>query len=204
MRIGILGGSFNPIHYGHLLMAENCREACRLDAIWFIPAAVSPYKTGQPSATATARLEMAQLAVAGNPQFHVSEIEIERGGISYTVETLSGIHASQPEAELFFLMGADSLVDFPSWRDPQRICQLATPVVVRRYGTDEPDWQPLRALVDEAQWQRVRAFQTDMPRVEISSSDIRARIADQRSIRYMTPRAVEKYIETHRLYVGAK
>ena len=145
---------------------------------------------------------MLELVVGGSEEFVVCQLEALRGGISYTVDTLETIAEQHPGAELFFLMGADTLEDLPRWRKPDRICQLALPVVIRRQGLAEPDWEPLRAFVPEDRLMQARQHQVQMPGFELSSSDIRRRVAEQLSIRYRTPRAVEKYIETHRLYQG--
>jgi nicotinate-nucleotide adenylyltransferase len=200
MRLGIFGGSFNPIHYGHLLLAETCREQARLDEVWFVPNALSPLKQEAPPAPPKQRLEMLQLAIGGHEAFRVSTIELDRGGVSYTVDTLAAIRAEQPTAELFFLLGADSLADFPRWRQPEEICRLATPLVVRRHGSSEPQYESLAALVAKERLDEVKTSTIDMPLIELSSSDLRLRAAEGRSLRYRTPRAVEKYIETNRLY----
>lgn len=200
MRLGIYGGSFDPVHFGHLLLAESCRETCRLDRVWFIPAAVSPHKRNVPPADSKHRVEMLRLAVAGHEAFEVSLIEIERGGVSFTVETVARVAEQNPGAELFLLMGADTLVEFPSWREPQRICELAMPVVVRRPGSPEPAWEALRPLVSAERAAEIKNHVVEMPLIGHSSSEMRERIAAHRSIRYRTPRAVEKYIETHGLY----
>ena len=200
MRIGILGGSFDPVHYGHLLLAECCREDCQLQQVWFVPTAISPHKLDREPASAKARIAMLELVAGGKQQFVVSQLEALRGGISYTVDTLETIAQQHPEAELFFLMGADTLQDLPHWRQPSRICELALPIVVRRQGAAEPDWEPMVNIVPDERLMQTRQHQVQMPGIELSSSDIRRRVAAGRSIRYRTPRAVEKYIETHRLY----
>jgi nicotinate-nucleotide adenylyltransferase len=200
MRLGIYGGSFNPVHYGHLLLAESCREACALDQVWLVPAAVPPHKQGVVLAPGKARLEMLELALAGNEQLRPSSLELDRGGVSYTVETLARIAAEQPSAELFLLMGADSLADLPTWREPARICSHSTPIVVRRTGSPEPDFRALSAIVSPERLAEIRRIQVEMPIIELSSTDLRQRAATGRSLRYRTPRAVEKYIETHQLY----
>jgi nicotinate-nucleotide adenylyltransferase len=200
MRLGIFGGSFDPVHYGHLLLAESCREQCRLDQVWFVPAAVPPHKQRHELSSAAARVEMLQLAIAANECFRVSTIEMDRGGVSYTVDTLTEIRQHQPEVELFLLMGADSLRDLCTWREPRRICRLAIPVAVRRGGSPEPDFALLADVVDEARRRAIEKHQVEMPAVDFSSSDIRDRVAAGRSIRYHTPRAVEKYVETNGLY----
>ncbi len=202
MRIGIFGGSFDPVHYGHLLLAECCREQARLDAVWFVPAAVSPLKTGHQSAPAEDRAEMLRLAIAGHEAFSVSTIEIDRGGLSYTADTLRQLVAEDSDRALFFPLGADSLLDLPRWRQPQVICTLATPLVVRRAGAPEPDFDALAPIVPIERIEQIRAAQIEMPTIELSSTEIRRRVAQRQSIRYQAPRAVEKYIETHRLYTA--
>jgi nicotinate-nucleotide adenylyltransferase len=200
MRLGILGGSFDPVHYGHLLLAESCREQCRLDAVWFVPAFVPPHKQDRTLSSAADRVEMLKLATGGNEAFAVWTWEIDRGGVSFTVETLQHLHEEDPSRELFFLMGADSLADLPTWRQPQRLCELAIPAVVRRAGSPEPDDSVLAGLMSPARLEVARQHRVEMPTVELSSTDIRGRVAAGESIRYRTPRAVEKYIESHGLY----
>ncbi|HUY32221.1 MAG TPA: nicotinate-nucleotide adenylyltransferase [Pirellulales bacterium] len=199
MRLGLFGGTFDPVHYGHLLLAESCREACRLDAVWFVPAARPPHKRQHALTPARQRIEMLELALGGNETCTVSQLEIERGGLSYTVDTLAALRAEQPQRELFFLLGADMLADLPHWREPERICELALPVVVRR-GADEPDFACLAPFVSPARLAEIRQALVPMPRIELSSRDLRRRARAGLSIRYQTPRAVEKYIETNRLY----
>lgn len=200
MRLGLLGGSFDPVHYGHLLLAEYCREACRLDAVWFVPAAVPPHKQTRALTPAAQRIEMLELAIGGHEAFTASTLEIDRGGVSYTVDTLAALHEQRPDDALFFLMGADSLADLPLWREPARICVLATPIVVRRGEAPEPDFNSLRDLVTAERLDEIRRCAVQMPRIDLSSSEIRRRVARGQSIRYQTPRAVEKYIETAGLY----
>jgi nicotinate-nucleotide adenylyltransferase len=201
MRLGIFGGSFDPVHYGHLLLAECCREQCRLDQVWFLPAAAAPHKLDRRTASAQHRVEMLRLAIGGHPALEVSTLEVDRGGISYTVDTLSDVRTRLPASELFLLMGADTLGDLPNWRAPDRICELAVPVVVRRAGSPEPSYDVLAHLVAPQRLQSFRDCQVTMPLVELASSDLRHRVASGHSIRYRTPRAVEKYIESNRLYL---
>ena len=200
MRLGIFGGSFDPVHYGHLLLAETCREQCRLDRIWFLPAAVPPHKQSKVLAPAKARVEMLELALSGNEHFAVSTLELDRGGVSYTVETLRTIAAQQPGDALFFLMGADSLYEMLSWREPAEICRLAVPVVVHRADSPPPDFAVLGNLVSSERLAEIRSHQVEMPIIDLSSTDLRSRAAAGQSLRYRTPRAVEKYIEAQRLY----
>ena len=199
-RIGIFGGSFDPIHFGHLLLAENCREQAGLSEVWFVPAAMSPHKRNQDMADATARCDMLELAIAGHPAFRLSRIELDRGGVSYSVTTLESIAQSNPTSELFFLLGADALAELPTWYEPKRICELATPLVVRRYDAPQPDWNRLADQLSADVVDRMRRHEVSMPRIEISSSDMRKRVSKSLSIRFQTPRAVEMYIETHGLY----
>jgi nicotinate-nucleotide adenylyltransferase len=200
MRLGLYGGSFDPVHYGHLLLAECCRESLALDEVWLIPAAVPPHKQGRERAAAKHRLEMLELALAGHEQIKASRLEIDRGGVSYTVETLAEVNTLHPAASLFLLMGADSLKDLPTWRQPDRICALSIPAVVRRGGAPAPDFSVLAPLVSPERLSMIRAAQVQMPLVELSSTELRERAAAGKSLRYRTPRAVEKYIETHGLY----
>src|SRR5262245_48962521 len=200
MRLGLYGGSFDPVHYGHLLLAECCREALRLDEVWLMPAAIPPHKQTQDRAIAKHRLQMIELALAGHEQIRVSSIETDRGGVSYTVETLAQIQTLQPQATLFLLMGADSLRDLPTWREPDRICALSLPAVVRRGSAAEPDFSVLAPLVSAERLAKIRSAQVCMPLIELSSTDLRHRAATGQSLRFRTPRAVEKYIETHGLY----
>lgn len=200
MRLGIYGGSFDPIHYGHLLLAESCREACRLDEVWLIPAAVPPHKQDREMTQARQRVEMLELALAGNDRLRVSAREIDRGGVSYTVDTLRSIHGERPDDELFLLMGADSLRDLSTWREPAEICRLAYPIVVRRSDAPEPDMATLDELVSAERLEVIRSLQVQMPLIELSASDLRSRAAHGQSLRYRTPRAVEQYIQTHGLY----
>ncbi len=205
MRLGILGGTFDPVHYGHLVLAECCREHCRLDRVLFVPVAVPPHKTAYEVTAAADRVEMLKLAIGGHPQFEVCTYEVDRGGVNYTFETLAALQQEYPDAALFFLLGSDSLNDLPRWREPRRICELATLVVAQRAGSSDPNWQPLAGLVSPERLDEYRACQTTMPQIGISSNNVRRRVAEGRSIRYLVPRAAEKYIETHGLYrqVGA-
>jgi nicotinate-nucleotide adenylyltransferase len=202
MRLGLFGGSFDPVHYGHLLLAESCREQSRLSAVWFLPAAVPPHKRNRQLTPAAARIEMLELAIAGHPAFSVSRYEADRGGINYTVDTLAHFRRQDPEGELFFLLGADMLHDLPGWHQPARVCQLATAIVVRRSGTEPVDFDCLSRVVSPEGIQRIRRHQVEMPEIGISSTELRRRVGAGLSIRYQTPRAVEKYIETHDLYAA--
>jgi nicotinate-nucleotide adenylyltransferase len=200
MRLGLFGGTFDPVHYGHLLLAECCREQCQLDEVWFLPAATPPHKQSRPLTPAAQRIEMLQLAVGGHRPFQVCALEIERGGVSYTVDTLAELAQQEPGRELFFLLGADSLDDLPHWREPARLCQMAVPVAVCRPGAPEPNYDVLAPLVPPERLAEIRRHLVNMPQIGLSSREIRSRIAAGESIRFRTPRAVEKYIQSHELY----
>lgn len=200
MRLGIYGGTFDPVHYGHLLLAESCREQCRLDRVWFMPAAVPPHKQGVTVSDAAVRIELLQLAIGGHEAFAVSTLEIDRGGVSFTIDTLAAIHEREPGAELFLLMGADTLEDLPNWREPRRVLELATPAVVHRAGGAGPRFEAIATFVAPERLAAIKASQVEMPAIGLSSTEIRRRVAEGRSIRYMTPRAVEMGIATRRLY----
>jgi len=200
MRLGLLGGSFDPVHYGHLLLAECCREQCRLDKVVFLPTAVPPHKQDRRLTPAELRIEMLELAIAGHPAFSVSRYESQRGGINYTVDTLTHFHQEDPQRELFFLMGADMLRDLPGWREPARVCELATPVVVRRGEAGGLDFDCLGGVAPPERIEQIRRHQVEMPEIGISGTEIRQRATQGRSIRYLTPRAVERYIELEGLY----
>ena len=198
MRLGLLGGTFDPVHYGHLLLAEQCREQCALDEVWFLPSHRPPHKTGAAISPGTARVEMLEFATAGHSRFVVSRLELERGGTTFTVDTLEQLKEEDPDRELFFLIGGDSLHDLPTWREPARIAQLATIVAVNRGDRPLPDAGTLEATLGPAIASRIRL--ATMPGIDLSATDIRRRVREGRSIRYMTPRAVEMYIYEHNLY----
>jgi nicotinate-nucleotide adenylyltransferase len=200
MRIGIFGGSFDPVHRGHLTLAESCAEQARLDRVWFVPAAQQPFKPAGPVASVADRLAMLRLALAGYPQFEISMLEVDRGGMSYTVDTLLTVESLVPAAELFLLMGADSLKDFPSWRQPADICRLATPLIVNRAGEPPADFEHLSQVVSAERLAEIKSCQVSMPPKEISSSEIRRLVATGGDWEAMIPADVATYIREHRLY----
>ena len=208
MRVGIFGGTFDPIHFGHLLLAEQCREQCRLDEVWFLPTGVPPHKTADDITPGRVRVEMLELALAGNGVFRVDRRELERETVCYTVETLRAIQAERPDDELFFLMGMDSLRDFVHWREPQEILQLARLAVVNREvaetaAPNSPQLPPEVTVFLGPELCRRINFVT-IPNIDLSSRDMRRRVREGKSIRYMTPRAVETYIQQHHLYQKEK
>ena len=202
MRLGVLGGTFDPPHVGHLLLAEEARLALGLGQVLFTPAGGPWRKAGQELSPREDRLAMVRLAVADNPHFAVSALEIEREGPSYTVETLTELRDQfGRETELFFIMGADSLADFPHWHEPQRILELARLAVAER---PEPEDVALEeGLADDlARAMRERVIWLRMPLVAISASVVRERVRRGLSIRRWVPPAVEEYIRQHGLYMG--
>jgi nicotinate-nucleotide adenylyltransferase len=197
MRLGIFGGAFDPIHNGHLLLAEQCREQCQLDEVWFVPTNIPPHKKAGSLSPDTDRVEMLKLATAGRPEFVVSEIELNREDVSWTVDTLRLLHDERPDDELFFLIGADSLRDFPTWKEPEAIAELASVVAVNR---GETSLEELTAGLKPELSASVRLV--TMPGISISSTDLRSRVSAGKSIRYLVPRAVEEFILARKLYVG--
>lgn len=196
MRLGIFGGSFDPVHNGHLALARACQKQAGLDEVWFMPTAVQPLKQKGPHATDAQRLELLSLATYSEPNWRVSRLEIDRGGMSYTIDTLRQLNEELPDAVLFFLMGADAVHDAPQWRDPKRIFALATPLVVHRSGESDPDLAALRILCAANKQPRL----IEMPPVDASSSEIRRRIAAGEPINDLVPASIAEYIERHRLY----
>lgn len=203
MRLGVFGGSFDPVHYGHLLLAESCREQLCLEKVLFVPAGQPPHKRQRQLTPAAHRLAMLELAIGGEPGFEICRYEIERREVSYTVETLRFLKGQFPQAELFLLVGADMLNDLPNWREAAEICRLAIPVGVRRAGTPPPCLESLRAIMEPSRFEKLSRLQVDMPQIELSASEIRARVASGKSIRFRVPKAVEMYILHHGLYKDA-
>jgi nicotinate-nucleotide adenylyltransferase len=204
MRIGMFGGSFDPVHIGHLIVAECCREQARLDRVLFVPVATQPHKQDRLLAPPPHRIEMLRLATGGNDAFDVSTIEIDRGGVSYTVETLAALATAHPGDMLCLILGPDALASLPTWREPERIVAATEIVAVEREGVDdvaaivaEPR---LASLLGPDRAARIAATRVRVPAIGVRASDLRAAIAAGRSIRYRTPRAVERYIESHGLY----
>jgi len=201
MRTGVFGGSFDPVHFGHLLLAEQCREQARLDRVLFVPCNIQPHKQDGPRATDRQRIEMLQLGIAGHKSFEVSEIEMKRGGVSYTIDTLNELKADFSDDELFLLMGDDSLESFAKWKEPKQICELATIVVVSRPGSGDVDLDALKPFASDERFEQILQHKIASRNIDISSSDVRQRVNDGSSIRYLMPRSVEKYIETQKIYL---
>lgn len=199
MKLGILGGSFNPIHLGHLAMAGAAMAAHGLDRVIFIPAGSPPHKRLD-LAPAADRLEMVRLAIRGREGFEASGIEVERPGRSYTVDTLEKIAGLHPDAELFFILGEDSLLELPGWREPERILRLARVAVVNRPGSERVDPARLFPRVAPGILERIGADRVDMPPSPIDSTRIREDIRAGRSVADRVPPAVAAYIRERSLY----
>lgn len=201
-RIGLYGGSFNPIHIAHLALAEHAAEALALERVIFIPARIPPHKRNEELASARHRVRMARLAVADNPRFSVSEIELKRPGRSYTIDTVCAMRKRfGGAAELFFLIGADTVGELKMWLEIRKLVTLCRFVPLRRPGVRLPDAGELAAEIGEKEARGILKRMLKMPRLEVSASDIRHRVAEGRSIRYLVPDAVAEYIRKYRLYV---
>ncbi len=200
MRVGILGGTFDPVHLGHLIIAEQAREQAALDAVWFIPAPRPPHKDPAELTRFDYRVEMLQLALAGNPAFRVDDLERHRCGPSYTADTLAELAQKHPNHEFFLILGADALNDLPDWHEPGRILQQAGLLVASRPGHALPSEADLRTRLGLALSAPLRLQTISVPHIDISSRDLRARAGAGRSLRYLLPRAVECYILDKRLY----
>lgn len=183
-RVGVFGGTFDPVHVGHLAIALAALESVPLDRMFFVLARRSPLKDRDPLASVADRVAMLEAAIASEPRFALSRIELERDGVSYTVDTLEALRS---EGELFLILGSDALADLARWRTPDRIRELATILVAARPGAPEPD--PVH---------RARPF--DAPRLDISSRELRARAARGMSLRYLVPDAVWQHIKKRGLY----
>ncbi|HMO56057.1 MAG TPA: nicotinate-nucleotide adenylyltransferase [Roseiflexaceae bacterium] len=194
-RVGVLGGTFDPIHYAHLAIAEEARLTFGLDRVFFVPAAHQPLKAGVHGASPTDRLAMTRHAIADNPAFEVSPLEIERSGPSYTAVTLEQL-SREVSGELFFILGLDVLVDLPRWHAAERVVEYAQLIGVGRPGATFDAMALFQALPGL----RGRLHLIDGPGMALASSTIRRRIAAGLSIRYLTPDAVVAYIEERQLY----
>jgi nicotinate-nucleotide adenylyltransferase len=199
-RIGIFGGTFDPVHLGHLIMAEQCREAGKLDEVWFIPAARPPHKQDRPRTSFSYRVEMLALAIAGMPAFRVNELEKDRAGPSYTADTLTELHRLHPQVDFALLLGSDCLPDLPGWHEPERILKLAELLIYARPGWSEITPEGLRKSLRLSENTSLRMRLVAGPLIDIASRDLRQRAAEGRSLRFLVPRAVECYIDEKKLY----
>ncbi len=215
-RLGILGGTFNPVHYGHLAAAEEVRDRLKLDRILFIPSFVPPHKHEEDVPLAVHRMEMVRLAVAGNPTFEPSDIEIRRGGRSYTIDTVESLRNVHPDAELYFITGLDSFLEIKTWNKWETLLSLCRFVVLSRPGyrfsglrtldfmkCAEKEFAELDRGIRTESVVRSGRFTVHLemiPLFDISSTDIRRRMKEGRSIKYHLPEAVETYIIKNKLY----
>ncbi len=200
MRIGLFGGSFDPVHLGHLWIAEAARESLELSQIRWLPAAQSPLKPTGTAASGAQRLSMLQLALAGADGHVIDDRELRRGGVSYTVDTMAELKQELPDAHWWMIIGSDSLATIQQWNRPESLLEMVIPAVVRRGGEPEPDFTVLQGLVPESRIELFRRSIIPMPLIELSSSEMRERIRQGRSIRFRTPRAVEAFIDAEELY----
>lgn len=195
-RVAIMGGTFDPIHYGHLAAAEEVAEHYDLEQVIFIPSAQPPHKKDYQVTPAEDRYLMTVLATNSNPRFTVSRLELDRPGPSYTIDTLRELHrALGPQCELFFITGADAVLEIVTWREADKVLQEARFLAVHRPGYD---LSKLAAAIGEEKAARIEPF--GLRGLDISSTDLRARVAAGRSLRYLTPDAVIDYIRGHGLY----
>ncbi len=199
--LGLMGGTFDPIHIGHLAAAEEVREVLNLARILFVPAGDPPHKAGAAVSPAVHRVAMVRLAIAGNPAFELSRVEVDRAGPSFTVDTIERLAADERaagrEPDLTLVLSAESFVGLPSWREPRRLFATCRIAIVPRAGLEAPDddW-----IAEHFPGVDARVVRLDGPRVRLSATEIRERVAVGRSIRYLVPEAVIGYIGDHGLY----
>ena len=200
MKIGVLGGTFDPIHNGHLAVAEAVRARLRLDEVLFVPAGQPRLRMDSPISAAAHRIQMVRLATAGSPYYRVSTVEIERAGPSYTVDTIAELREQLDSGdELFFILGWDNLAELPKWREPSRLVKMCSLVAVPRLGYSLPDLKALEALIPGL---AQSVILLDSPHMDISASEIKQRVARGLSIRHLVPEPVDRYIGEHGLYAS--
>jgi|YelNatPaOPRAMG01_1025707.scaffolds.fasta_scaffold87003_2 nicotinate-nucleotide adenylyltransferase len=195
LKIGIIGGTFDPIHIGHLIIAEDARFRLKLDKVLFVPAGYPPHKPGKPISDARHRLAMVEAAITGNPSFEIFRFEIDNQKTSYTVYTLEALLGIYKDAELFFIMGTDSLAEITTWHDPDRLVRMCRIAAAERIGFDR---EKVLGMLPEDYHESIVFL--DAPIVEISSTEIRRRVVLGESIRYLVPKGVEDYIVRNAIY----
>ncbi|MBM4070749.1 MAG: nicotinate (nicotinamide) nucleotide adenylyltransferase [Planctomycetes bacterium] len=200
MRVGVFGGTFDPVHLGHLILAEQCREQAALDRVLFVPSARPPHKLDQDMTPFAQRVEMLALAIAGHAAFAIDELEKDRPGPSFTADTLRQLKEQDAHAQLFLMLGADALNDLPMWHGPQQIAALANLLVVARPGSVVPPPESIRAKLSLPLHAPLAIQVVQSPGIDIASRDLRRRAAAGQSLRFLVPRAVEIYIQERRLY----
>jgi nicotinate-nucleotide adenylyltransferase len=196
VRIGILGGTFNPPHIGHLVCAQEAHRELELDQVLFVPPRIPPHKPVEHEPGADHRLELCRLAAGDDERFAVSALELGREGPSYTVDTLEELSSHESQPELFLIVGGDIAVGLPRWREPERVLKLATLAIAKRQGTARAAVQDTLSTLKGGERSRFFA----MPRIGVSSTMIRRRVRGGQPIRYLVPDAVAEYIEHHNLY----
>lgn len=200
MNVGILGGTFDPVHSGHLILAEVAREQLNLNEVLFIPAGQPWLKVDRTITPAEHRLQMLRLALDDTPYFRISEMEIQRSGPTYTIDTINALKERlSDEDELFFILGQDNLMQLPQWHDAPELIKLCYLVAAPRPGVKKPD---LKALEAEIPGIRQRVMLMKEPLVDISATNIRERVARGLSVRHLVPEPVNRYIKEHRLYMA--
>jgi nicotinate-nucleotide adenylyltransferase len=197
MKLGVMGGTFDPIHLGHVAMAEAAADCAGLDRVLLIPANVPPHRAAA-TAPARDRLAMVRLAAAGHPRLEVSDIELRRPGPSYTLDTLRALARERPRAELHLLLGWDAARDIRAWHGPDEVLRLARPVVVSRPGYTVPTERDLASAGIEPTW----AILCDVPTPDVESTDVRRLLLDGGSLAGLVDPAVEAYLRNHRLYAA--
>lgn len=198
-RVGLFGGSFNPIHFGHLILARAISEKLKIDQVLFLPSRQPPHKENAPLAAAAHRARMVMLAIEGEQRFAMDRFDLDREGPSYTIETIAHFRSQRPDSEISLIIGADSLGDLPTWH---RASELVTSTLIVTAGrSSKPiDWSALENAFGPVHTARLRDGIVDTPIIDISSTEIRRRIASGESIRYLVPESVRGYIEQHQLY----
>jgi len=201
MNIGILGGTFDPIHVGHLVVAEEARVKLGLSEVLFLPAGQPWLKVDRTVTPAIHRVDMVRLAIAGNPYFKLCTLELERDGPSYSIDTITALRSQLGAQSFFFILGSDSLAEFHLWKEPAKLVQMCRLVVVPRLGLSLPDLNSLETRIPGLVH---NVTQLDAPVMEVSSSEIRQRVAQGLSIRYLVPDKVGEYIVEQKLYASGR
>lgn len=198
LKVGIMGGTFNPVHFGHLILAENAFDAFELDKVIFIPSGDPPHKKGDKVISKEHREKMTQLAIEDNKHFDISMIELNRGGYSYTVDTLSALKSESPNNQYYFIVGADSLVNIMTWKEPEKIFNLCELIVAARGAIDCEKIAEIKEAYEVKY--NITIHSLEMPIIDISSTDIRKRVEEGRTIKYFVPKDIEHYIYMNQLY----
>jgi len=197
-RLGIMGGTFDPVHYGHLVAAETARNELRLDNVLFIPAGDPPHKIERKITDSELRFQMVETAIRSNEYFKISRMEIDRLGPTYTIDTLRELHEYFPEQELYFITGTDALKEIISWRNSEEIIKLARIIGASRPGYDCSDF--LQRIFQKYPLARERILELEIPALAISSTDIRERVGRNKSVRYLLPEKVRLFIRENQMY----